>query len=253
MSVYFVNWSGGLDSTYLVQKLLQEGNEVIASYVYIENNSNKTKRELNAIEKMLPIFNAHKNFSYTGSWFKTRFNFEFVDAQLVTQKLSPPISKYEGGLDLKLPLFFIMNYFYSNVDVDYYALGYVMNDCAISYLDEIRDIFNSIKKISSYRAEIVFPIIKYNKEYIINSIHKDLIDHVTFCESPYDDDFCGECPPCLRMKNSSLKYHFFDYKKNNVSPDKFNLAKPVMMNYASSNKEEEIIEEDDRAIDLENK
>ena len=61
-----------------------------------------------------------------------------------------------------------------------------------------------------------------------------------------------ECLPIFSIIQSNFKNTPAGFYKLGNDP-KFNLAKPVMMNYASSNKEEEIIEEDDRAIDLENK
>ena len=53
----FVFWSGGLDSTYLVQWLLEQNYHVITGYIEICNNDIKTKMELAAINKMYDIFN----------------------------------------------------------------------------------------------------------------------------------------------------------------------------------------------------
>ena len=43
--VYYVLWSAGLDSTYLIYKLLEEGHTVIAGYCDIKNNRTKTIME----------------------------------------------------------------------------------------------------------------------------------------------------------------------------------------------------------------
>jgi tRNA U34 2-thiouridine synthase MnmA/TrmU len=65
---YFVSWSGGLDSTFLIYKLLSEGYSVCSSYVKIGNNEEKTTRELNSIKNIIPLFkDEFKNkFSYYG-------------------------------------------------------------------------------------------------------------------------------------------------------------------------------------------
>ena len=53
----FIPWSGGADSTYLILlKTLQEGHTVYSGYFELQNNKEKVKRELTAINKMLPFF-----------------------------------------------------------------------------------------------------------------------------------------------------------------------------------------------------
>lgn len=51
----FAFWTGGMDSTAMILRLLAEGHEVHAGYVEIMNNPEKTKRERAAIQKILPI------------------------------------------------------------------------------------------------------------------------------------------------------------------------------------------------------
>jgi len=40
---YTVLWSGGFDSTYMIQHLLKNGHEVNAYYVEFQNNEKKTR------------------------------------------------------------------------------------------------------------------------------------------------------------------------------------------------------------------
>jgi len=75
-----VLWSGGLDSTYLVQKLLEEGRPVQAFYVEIKNNVEKTERERAAIEGMLPFFEG-EDFS-----FKRLVSIEMFDNSVKLQR-----------------------------------------------------------------------------------------------------------------------------------------------------------------------
>ncbi len=73
-----------MDSTYLVQKLLKEGNRVEAFYIDIKNNVEKGQRERAAIEKMLPFFNG-KDFS-----FKRLVSIEMFDSSVRLRRDSCP-------------------------------------------------------------------------------------------------------------------------------------------------------------------
>ena len=65
MKNVFILWSGGLDSTYLIYKNLNEGNKVISGYVSLLNNGKKVDMERQAIEKLKEEFNKEfYNFEY---------------------------------------------------------------------------------------------------------------------------------------------------------------------------------------------
>lgn len=69
---YLVLWTGGLDSTSLVLKLLQDGHHVTAAYIEIENNDTKTERELHAISEISKYLNMKfDNFNFLGTCQRT--------------------------------------------------------------------------------------------------------------------------------------------------------------------------------------
>ena len=184
-----VLWSGGLDSTYLVQLLLSKGATVYASYVRLENNEAKTKMEMAAIQKMVPIFKQR----YAG------FIHHDKEATMVfSSEYSLP------DLHQVLP-WLTAAQMIIHPDAEELAIGYVMNDCAISYLPEIRGIWKAMCCLSSSRKKptIVFPLIKETKLSIYHQLLPELRGLTVTCEQPktMDDGSwspCGVCVPCQR-------------------------------------------------------
>ena len=56
MANIFCLWSGGLDSTFMIDKLLKEGNTVVVGYIEILNNPRQMERERNARKIMTKKF-----------------------------------------------------------------------------------------------------------------------------------------------------------------------------------------------------
>ena len=61
-------FSGGLDSTYLMYKNLEEGNIVYPYYIEVKNNEKKTELELNRSNLIVDVFK--KNYNKSCSFFK---------------------------------------------------------------------------------------------------------------------------------------------------------------------------------------
>lgn len=186
----YVLWSGGLDSTYLIQHVLKNPkNKVIAGYVEIINNKYKTKSEKDAIQKMIPFFK---------EIYKDRF--QFLDTVLRTEVIFN--SNWIGLVQMPIWMSTIMSTTPS--DVDQIAIGYVMNDCAISYLNDFSSLIKKYGKLSSYGQKqfpkVIFPLSKFDKDMISNDIVAELSQHVVWCENPHFETFkpCGRCIPCKR-------------------------------------------------------
>ncbi len=155
---YFVLWSGGLDSTFLILKLLYDGHNVIAGRVNLMNNKEKEIYELKAIENLVPIF----NLIISNLNWKVTFEYRGVIANIET--LGKPICdlyQVPGWISA-------LHLYLQDLKVDKVAIGYVANDDALSYLNEIKIYYESIKGISLYGMKLPtleFPIIKFKKEY----------------------------------------------------------------------------------------
>lgn len=79
------------------------------------------------------------------------------------------------------------------------AIGYVQNDDAVSFLDDIQKIWKSFKTIAPHLPKLVFPLVKTPKYQLYNTFPHELKTKITWCESPDPDDRCGKCQPCKRM------------------------------------------------------
>jgi len=184
---YLVLWSGGADSTYLIHKLLNEGHEVDACYIEVINNEHKVKRELKAIEDMVPFFNAYPHFNFRGTLIKSEY------------------SCYNDNLLNKQPMVWLHALIMAaDTKYDAVAIGYIMNDDTISFLDDMKNFYEaSLPFMDKYLPELEFPLSKVAKCQIFEALPDSLMQYVTTCESRIE--WCGECTPCAKQKYYELR------------------------------------------------
>jgi 7-cyano-7-deazaguanine synthase in queuosine biosynthesis len=201
MARIFCLWSGGLDSTYLIQHLLDKGHSVSAAHVKIKNNTEQMKREQQARTKIAEIFNDRYKgkFDYYGEAYQ-------FDITLINQKV--PLKQAFVWLMAYLSL---PNHSYSSIEQ--MAIGYVMNDDAISYLDELKACWASFNILADDKVELVFPIMKKKKQDCWNELSYEIRELCTWCEGSQEKDHCGECHSCKRFA-LDLPYVFEDLRKN---------------------------------------
>lgn len=167
----------------MIERFLRQGHEVQSIYVEVSCNWEKIKREKAAIQAMLPYF---KNYSFR---------------HLGETTVSPLV----GGelLSLKQPLLWLTGLAYAaNCTHDQVAIGYVMGDDACSYREDIRAVWKSMSRLmyGNKIPTLVFPLTKYSKIELWNTIPVELRNHVTWCESGGAKDFCGDCHSCKRAE-----------------------------------------------------
>lgn len=189
----FVLWSGGLDSTYLIWKLLQDGYSVRAGYI---NLGEQSKKELEVIEKLTPLFENYA-FTYVGK-------LATVDAKTANQSVQLKQSFLWLTSLLLMPL-------QENEKV---AMGFVMNDDAISYMDEFKQCAKSLSTLCNSEIELMFPLIKTKKEEIWDNLPERFRTHVVWCEKSHELELpCGECISCKRMKHAKIEVKYCDTAK----------------------------------------
>lgn len=187
----WVPWSGGVDSTYLLMMLASEGHEVHAGYIELANNTSKTARELAAIDAIIEI----------GFLRDLRVSYEGVLAKHEILRLGAWEGRYSQ------PLIWLMGMLYASPDdADGIALGFVQNDDAISYLDEISAAYVAMAAL--YRGHSIpklsFPLKKVSKQQAFVALPEKIRNLVTWCENHMEPDRCGECVSCKRMKYHGL-------------------------------------------------
>ena len=191
---YLVPWSGGLDSTYLVYKLLKEGHNVTA--VCFDMNpqvkSYQDVRQREAISKIRKLFSEDYSVrleiltlydEIDIRAFSTRNAFAFVQFPTIINAI----------LYTLVP------------EHDYVALGYVVGDDIMSWMNDIVHLFNAWKPFlrENEYTELVLPLAKMSKYHIYHSLPSEIRKYVTWCESEREVTHrgCGSCRSCLKMKS----------------------------------------------------
>lgn len=204
-----VLFSGGLDSTYLVWKNLVDGNIVLPIYVEIENNEVKTILEKNRIKLL------HKEFSKEFTSYKI---------ENIYYGIRVSVHADEDGLHFKqMPIWIFAGVFIQGMDIDELQIGYVMNDDAISYIDDIKNIYHSYQTICDPMKPLAFPLTKRKKWQIVQELPKKYLDLIFSCENARivdskDAEFieyepCCDCIPC-RTIIASEYYDTGEYPEN---------------------------------------
>lgn len=216
-------FSGGLDSTYLLWKNLSEGNTVTPVYVEIQNNEIKTILEKNRIELLYKEFK--KEFDGSSYW-EGNSKLKRID-----YIFNANVSAREDSLYFKqVPIWIIATLFMQSHDVDEIQIGYVSNDDAISYLDDIKNIYKSYQVICEPMKPLVFPISKVKKELMIRELPENYRNLIISCENPrivgsekaeiIEYEPCCECEPCKRIISSEyygLRYFPKNYEAGMIS------------------------------------
>jgi 7-cyano-7-deazaguanine synthase in queuosine biosynthesis len=201
MAKIFVPWSGGLDSTRLLALLSNQGHQVTCGHIEIINNVEKNKREEEARSKIIKSGYLSKyNISYDGCIYK-------ADLSLKNKAL--------GLIQVPVWIAGLVNHVCDRFDK--VALGYVMNDDAISFLDDIKRIYNAYNGVmqpGEKLPKLIFPLIKSHKRILWRDLDDDVKHLVSWCENTRgDEDDCGSCVPCSKMKHLGLAGNRF-YKED---------------------------------------
>lgn len=183
-----IPWSGGMDSTYLIKWYSDKGYDVYTGYINLVNNGLKSVIEQNTIEKLLPLMEKYRMYHLD-----TLFTINIVKTQ-------------SNSLSLSQPLLWLTPLAYNSSFYDEVAIGYVMGDCAVSYLNDFQNIWESFKGLSPFPdrwPELKFPLIKMKKDFIWQQLDDDIRKLCVWCENPIDDEIlgykiCNDCVPCKR-------------------------------------------------------
>ena len=192
---YNVLWSSGLDSTYLVYILLEQGHYVNALYFEVKNNSEKVKHEMRQREKIAGFFKEKYGYRFNCS---TKENVYLSVNGVGDVKLGQAIAWIAGSiLTLKN-------------ECQYMAIGYVKGDDAIDSLQDIKDAFYSLRKLSYSNAELVFPLQNIDKKTIYENIPDEIKDEIYWCENGRTIPSVCPCAPCKKARayNILSKYQY---------------------------------------------
>ena len=199
-----VLFSGGLDSTYLVYSLLSDPtvSSIKLMRVKIVNNTNKSIVEDMQHPKILKILKELDKNNKLNNW---RGDF-CSELSIDTQMHENPIAFNQ------VPIWILASL---RTSCDEVHIGYVMNDDAISYLDDFKKIWNSYSSIHEALPKLMFPLSKISKEQIKSELPESLFQETFSCENPHveQDSFveCGHCVSCKKNKYFGI---FDSWKRN---------------------------------------
>ena len=191
-----VLFSGGLDSTYLVWRNLEDGNEVVPIYIEISNNENKSKLEKNRIEALWKLFDDVYGNKIDRIVYSIKIDINAADNLTFKQ-----VPVWVSGL-----------VYSQNHGVQELQIGYVGGDDAIGHLDDIKKIYKSYQHICDRPLRnLVFPLKKEHKYNLMEDLPAIYRELLVSCEAPRLDNEntevieytpCGYCPPCIKIMQS---------------------------------------------------
>lgn len=195
----FVLWSGGADSTCLLEQCIADPQyeTVLAGYVYVANNADKSESELDAIEKMRPLLAAQGKLAYLG-----------VLLQLHLTKTNPNLAFKQ------IPIWLMALIESIHPPADEVALGYIRNSSpeeedAASHLDDLQRIYAAYQPLMHRPLpRLVFPVSHLTKREVLARLSPALLAHSVYCEHPVKEAGrfrpCGKCRLCKQRANEQV-------------------------------------------------
>lgn len=190
-----VLFSGGLDSTYLVSKLLQDG-PVDVLYVNGSQHPEKIKMELAARDKLIALMNQIYPHKIQGQYEVLDHVYRH-DGQ--NKMWIQPNAWMQGAYRVLKPnRHSVINVAY--VRDDGASFGY--------HLPVMEQQWEAMLKLGyiGEHVPIQFPLLHKSKLEILEEIDKRLLEHIWVCEAPVDQKACGKCVPCNLINNVLWQY-----------------------------------------------
>jgi 7-cyano-7-deazaguanine synthase in queuosine biosynthesis len=177
----FVFWSGGIDSTFLLQTLLRDPQyeNVVTGYVAIDNHETKVEAELAAMARMQPILDEL--------------------GPLVPLGIVMRVSFYKTNRNLamkQMPIWLLAAIEAIHLEVDEIALGYLASDDAFAHIEHLQSIYTAYQPLMfRERPPLTFPLLRLQKQQVIDQLDPRLRALCVHCENPVRDD-SGALVPC---------------------------------------------------------
>ena len=180
--------TGGLDSTYLAYDNLKKGNKIHPFYIEVQNNQAKADVEWETVLSIYELLS--KEFSGLIEYPSKLLKLIAYGSHSTHALVQPPMWIFGASM--------LQNGNYGD-KFDEIQISYVLGDCAVSYIEDIKNLYNSYQGIMRRGHNLVplsFPLLKYSKEEILDSLPEKYAQQVFSCENPRSKLACGNCTPC---------------------------------------------------------
>jgi len=183
-------FSGGLDSTGVFWKLIQEKEELHVHHLYLVNKENRAKAEDKAVKDIINYMKKIRNFSYSESYHEYPcYNGSFLwDSDI--------FSFMAGGICLNLK------------SIEKVAIGMTKSDMNGRLSNRIKRA-NKIFEAFGSKAQKAYPLSNMTKKEIFEMLPEDLRNLSWSCRTPiYENDDikkCGKCKTCKEINLISPK------------------------------------------------
>jgi len=174
-------FSGGLDSTGVFWKLIQEKEHLHVHHLYLVNKENRAKAEETAVKNIVDYMKKIREFSYTESYHE--------------------YPSYNGNFmwDSDIYNFVAGTICLSVKTIEKVAIGRIKSDEAPERSERGTKILN----ILSPNVKKIFPVVQMTKKEIYEMLPEDLRKLTWSCRTPiYKDnniEMCKRCKTCLEI------------------------------------------------------
>jgi 7-cyano-7-deazaguanine synthase in queuosine biosynthesis len=200
--------SGGFDSTAMIHRALVDGHRVTPLYVSTIIHENQKKHEQQALKTIL-------------YYLSTKYG-ELISNRPTVLELGS-LQSSKAGLQ-QPPLWLYGAFLESQQDITYDEVwvGYITEDHALSYSDEIKNLWKALNAFTPPFAnkipELKFPMMKWLKYDTINYVVEKMPEvfyAIQYCEFPKEDGTtCGTCHSCKKAEEAGLE--LFEAKAKNT-------------------------------------
>ncbi len=198
MKVPLILFSGGLDSTLMLQQLLELG-DVETLYVRGAQGENKIKKELAARQKII-----HKLERITGN--RVRNDHVVTISNELFHGGMPDVAWTQPTAWIMAALQVSDGQRHSHL-----CIGYVSGDCILSRMENITQAWYHIQMFTKQNViPVYFPLHLKEKWQVLNMIDARVWDDTWVCEMPIKDGrqlvACNKCTPCHDQASYLLNF-----------------------------------------------
>lgn len=188
-----VMWSGGIDSTYILAKLLKETDKkVFAHHIYLRNVEDRQTKEAEAIEKLIVKLRAIRKFNFTRNIID--------DSAMPTMVYDMARVCFEAGAVSKAFYHWIKPF-----AIDEWTIGTNKEE---GHWQERWDIIAGATRAAEWtpgrkdfiRFQLQPMVSKREEMEYLESL--GLLKDCWFCRVPKEGQSCGQCKTCLEVKDS---------------------------------------------------